>query len=476
MKKTKWIKVIVFLVLLYVPWFLWDGIGKVWPSFREPFTFTLLENRNIYELEDGFENYYNDRIPFRTLLVRTYNRTEKWLDTVYKKSAEKHLISLLYNENKEKTAFEEESEKYDWLVYGEGNSFLKAEDHVHEYEAGDTVEPDYDHWGYTEYICKTCGLKVRGDFVEKEEDTSYLPPNITANRVIRGRFDWLYQTDYEDFGDYRGTDILTEEELQERKKAYEDLQAECEKQGKELIVLTLPSKLNVYDEYMPTIEVVNEYKRLPQLRDWMKENCSVHFVCPWDELKYMDRYYPTYYRYDTHWNSFGGYIGAQAVAHEMGTDVVPLTELDFHYQTEPTGNNNMIGFGGFEPSDFTIPDYDLEVDYRPNVNVILEPDWNFYEYTSDGPIDKHLTLLGDSFRESMGPYLAKDYTSFSSILQYDLDPNFCEAAGLGFDGVMEHIKKDILEADVILLEATEMNEHVQFEYAKVILEILQEGK
>ena len=63
----------------------------------------------------------------------------------------------------------------------------------------------------------------------------------------------------------------------------------------------------------------------------------------------------------------------------------------------------------------------------------------------------------------------------TSVLQYCWDPVFCEQQGINYDDVIARIKADLSDADILVIEATEMNEDVQFEYAKVLLDLLREG-
>ena len=84
----KKLMITLFVVFLSLPWFLWYGVGAIAPGLQQKFTYTLDENRNIYDLDDGLEKFYDDRIPFRTYLITKYNGANNLLNRAYKNGAE----------------------------------------------------------------------------------------------------------------------------------------------------------------------------------------------------------------------------------------------------------------------------------------------------------------------------------------------------------------------------------------------------
>ena len=73
-------------------------------------------------------------------------------------------------------------------------------------------------------------------------------------------------------------------------------------------------------------------------------------------------------------------------------------------------------------------------------------------------------------------YLTRSITLTTGTPWYQTYVDYCKEQGIDYEEVMRRMKEDILDADIIILEATESNEHVQFEYAKLVLEVLKEGK
>ena len=74
----------------------------------------------------------------------------------------------------------------------------------------------------------------------------------------------------------------------------------------------------MYAEHMPSVVVENTYKRTEAFVDYIKENTNITIVFPQDELKAAKPYWRVYYKYDTHWNKAGAFIGTQALYKELG--------------------------------------------------------------------------------------------------------------------------------------------------------------
>ena len=473
----------MFVFFLVGPWLIWYGIVKQSPSLQKAFTHELKENRNTYDFDDGVENYFNDRIPFRSYLVHSYNLANHALQTDYKNTLEKRLIARWYDEEEEAEKVMEDVSEYEWLVYGsnESDDVMDGKDHIHDYVLEETKEPTFESYGYTAYRCNVCNKVIKNDYVAKKVDTSYFSPVTSDTFVTEGRFDWLFLFDSVNHYDiYQGKNNFADDKLEEYCAIYSSLQEECEKRGIKFILLEAPAKYQVYDEYLPTMEVENDYKRIPQLRDYLAKHSDVKMVYPLSELQFGDRYYSTYFRYDSHWNQVGAYVALQSLYHELGLPVTPLSDVEISLDTkEETKCKDLIGMGGYEESDFSHPDYNYIVDYKPDIhatNVPTEPKWemdSITETTSDAPRKEHFVMVGDSFRCMMAPYIAKDFDRSSFILFYCWDKNHVEERGLDYDEVMTEIGEDILDADYLVIEATENNTFYQVQRALLILDFLQ---
>lgn len=480
--KGKIVTIAVFICFLTLPWMLWYAPGKTGKTVRKTCAYELNENRNIYDLEDGIENAYNDRIPFRSFLITTYQNANQALDKVYTTGPQKVLISLLYEDSQESTVTETVDEsQYTWLMGGKEENMVE-EDHIHDYVLTKVVEPSYDGAGYTVYTCSYCQNEIRTDYKDKLIDTSYFPPNMSDTFVVSGRNDWLFLFDYRHMYDlYQGINLLEDKKLKERKETYETLESECEKHDIKLAFLIAPAKYQVYDEYMPSMDIESEEKQMDQVVNYLGENTDLCVCYPKDELNYVDRYYQTYFRYDSHWNQVGGYIGVMSLYKGLGLEVTPINSLEIKQaKKHPTKCVDLFGMIGQDYSDFEHKDYNYKVVYKPEVtaeNVPTTPTYEMeplQEMTSDVDNDLHFVLMGDSFRAQLAPYVAKDFAKTSFIDRNCISRDSMEGRGYDFGKLVDQMVADVEDADYLVIELTEANEDLMMDYAIYLINVLKD--
>ena len=444
----KKLMITLFVVFLSLPWFLWYGVGAIAPGLQQKFTYTLDENRNIYDLDDGLEKFYDDRIPFRTYLITKYNGANNLLNRAYKNGAEGALVKVLYRgENAD--VVKAKTGDFPWILYGDNEG-----DEIREVE------------------------KLNREPV----DTSYYPGEISACYVLRGREDWLFYVIGDDtLKAYKGEDILSESEMAERAEVYEEVQKECDRLGIKFELYFVPAKYQVYDEYMPSVEITNDPKKLPALVNYLNENTDVNVCYPLEELQFAGDYYQTFFKCDSHWNSVGAFVGTQTMYHGLGLPTTGLFDVDIQQDTNYENTwRDLLPLTVYDPAEFENKDFNYLVSYKDDVTAEGAPEGPRFqmeelsEITSDAKDDSHFVILGDSYRNLMMQYVAKDFAKTSVIHRDFLDQNIVESRELNYDDVLDTIKNDIADADYLVLEASEQNELTQAEYTKVVLNILKE--
>lgn len=348
-KKLQKCMAILFMGLMAAPTLLWGLLclaGRGNPALMERIDFDLGENREKAAFPEGFgqadhtaqlEAYYNDRAPFRSLLISAQRKLEGKLEGTYRETLQPVLVALLYGEEGGQGAGGEVSQLDLEAVFGtssgegtaesngtakedsgagktvEEHTYVEAErtpesctedgsvtwrcDHCgdsyteilpatgHAEEVVEVVEATYLNYGYTSYRCSACGRTWRGDFKDKPVDTSYLPPVLAADYTILGRFDWLFYRGNASVSYYRGTNLLTEEEMAAGLAKLQKLQDICDEKQIVLRFMVMPNKEQVYPEYMPTYEIAETVKREERLAAYIEENSEIEFLYPLEELK-----------------------------------------------------------------------------------------------------------------------------------------------------------------------------------------------
>lgn len=516
-KRIRLVMTAAFMAILILPSLAWGVLKLIAlndPAVMEKLDYDLGENRDRAPFPESFdldeytkqlEAYYNDRVPFRSVMIRWNQRLSGKLESVYQASIEPTLIAWLYGSNgqgnteiptlpviPENTPEPEQSqdaapsaappggEAHNYLAVEqlqptcekEGSITYRCED------CGDTytqtlpaaghaaeskvVEPSYLNYGYTSYSCTVCGKTWRGNFVEKPIDNSYFPPKQAGDYTVLGRYNWLFYRGNATLSYYRGMNILTEQEMAEYLAVLQQLQDVCDEKGIRLIFMVIPNKEQVYDEYMPTYQIADTWKRDDRLAAYITENSEIDFLYPLEELKAGKVCYDTYYQYDSHWNNAGGFLGAQALYKALG---MPVTDfLDWSITQTAGAPTGLIATGGLDPANYP-EDHDYAIDYRPEVHVLnVEGEKNIlcstgiYRAWSDCGNDQKLVLMGDSFRIAMLSYLEKD---FAEICVAHRDEK-------------NKIKQDIKEADVLVVSAVERFDKTVFETAQVLIDYLSD--
>lgn len=411
--------ILIFLAILVFPWIAGGTLRLVSKSTYEKLSVVETEKRKMAEIEWGnllntgesISNYVDDRIPFRYTFIAWYKGLNGAIES-----------------------------KYQWIETAIGSKLYKP---VEEPVVVDehTDEPLVDE-------------------VEEPQEISpyeqFFPLNVN-NDVIIGRDGWLFLYGENEFECYQGTNILSEEEKQGYVNKLKELKALCDARGKELYVIIPPNKSSVYYKYMPTVDIVSDWKRIQQLYEYVNTNCDVPFIYPLGEEMTATGRYPVYYKYDSHWNHLGALFGVNTLYEKMGIGY----EDPSVYITgpQPAERYDLFEYMGVPESDITYDDYEMTVDYKPEITVNgLNIHSMINRTTSDGPIDKKLCLLGDSYREDMMPYLSKDFTECSFIHR----------------DYMSDAKADIKAADIIVIEAVERFDYEAFNCVQRVINTLSE--
>lgn len=242
----------------------------------------------------------------------------------------------------------------------------------------------------------------------------------SSQSVIVGKDGWLFYkgaqvADEDPIGDYRGTDLFTEEELQKIAANFTAARDELAARGSDFVIYIAPNKERVYSEYMP--DMYGEpasYGTMQQVVDYLSANTDLKVVCGYEDLMAFRAENPDtdlYYKYDTHWNNLGAYIGSERLVNALGYDFTPLEYVEI--EDRHTGSYDLarlIHLGG-KLND--CPNYVVS-GYTPHpMETVSEDNGKVFRYrTTDGtaPGGK-LFVIGDSFSTMMSPYLACHYQS-----------------------------------------------------------------
>ncbi len=264
--------------------------------------------------------------------------------------------------------------------------------------------------------------------------------NTTSNpRVVVGRDGWLFYNNYDaenPIDDLLGKSAYSDAELAQIAENLSSASARLAAQNRAFYFILPPNKESIYSEYLPDYLLENavEETRADSLYAYLCAQ-GIPIVYPKDALLAAKADAQLYYRYDTHWNRLGGYVGFRALCEQMDISLPALDALlpagfDSSY---PRDLAELAGLGAASRDD---AEYTIEL--FPQVTIVHEeesPDGAFNRYTSDAPDRRTVLLIHDSYYKSMIDYFPqvfgeviavhRDYADLYAaqvlIEQYDCD-------------------------------------------------------
>jgi hypothetical protein len=413
--------IIIFLAILTFPWIAGTALRLISPETYKSVSAVETEKREMQQIEcsnllstgESLSGFVDDRIPFRYTLISWYKSLSDAIDGQYQKVA---------------------------AVVGQ-KLYTAKEEHV--VERGETNKPIVP------------GEEVQ-EVAEVEPEIPNFYPLKVYQDVIIGRGGWLFLYGENEIECYTGTNILSEEETQHYINITNQLYDMCQARGKELYIYFAPNKSSVYPNFMPTVEVVESYRRIQQLYQRMQQDCKAPVAFPLLEEMQASNHYQVYYKYDSHWNHIGALYGTNVLYSYMGVEQTDPAQWITGVQE--ADKYELYTYMGIPDSNFDHDDVECAVDYRPEVTVNgLDVDKMICHTTSDGANEKKLCLIGDSFRVNMMPYISKDFTKCTFVHR----------------DYMGDVKSDILNSDIIVIEAVERYDYEAFHTIQRVINMMK---
>jgi alginate O-acetyltransferase complex protein AlgJ len=168
--------------------------------------------------------------------------------------------------------------------------------------------------------------------------------------VILGKDSWLFYcsealADGNTVNDFRGTIPLTQRELVKLQRRLEANQHTFARRNIVYLVAIVPNKNTIYSEYLPdNIRKFRDTTRLDQLLAHMREHSPVKILDLREAIFKAKSEYPVYWKSDSHWNSYGAYIGYVEIMRQMSAylpslPVVPIEGDKVMIERSPSGGD-----------------------------------------------------------------------------------------------------------------------------------------
>ena len=141
----------------------------------------------------------------------------------------------------------------------------------------------------------------------------------TANEVVWGTDGWLYYYPPKPGHDppSRGPRLFSQQELENLRHILECRRDWLACRSINYLFVVAPNKQSIYPEYLPSWLKLPSPTRLDQFLLYMSNHSTVAILDLRPPLKRGKGLAPTYYRTDSHWNSFGGFIASQEIVRAL---------------------------------------------------------------------------------------------------------------------------------------------------------------
>lgn len=228
-------------------------------------------------------------------------------------------------------------------------------------------------------------LKLKNELIRSYYylKTKLLKETSITPTVIQGTEDWLY---YSGKGDgypvesFTGQQILGDTSLLKIKLNLEAQQRWLKKRNIDFYIIMCPNKQTVYAEYFP-------YKKgitvADQIMSYLKKNTTLKIIDLRETLiKAKDQDHILYYKTDSHWNHYGGFIGYTEIMNQLSVDYpelkpVPIKNYKISFKEKEGGDiAEMINL----QKDFKDHEYDFELRDSitlPKKNIVMFHDSYF---------------------------------------------------------------------------------------------------
>lgn len=233
-----------------------------------------------------------------------------------------------------------------------------------------------------------------------------------TDNVILGSDNWLYYASTLD--NYTGQNTMTDREIFSAATNLELIKNYCREQGREFLFVIAPNKNSLYGENMPNTGVSNPRQDANNLYDELSYR-HINYV---DFFALFDgQAEKLYFAHDSHWNSKGAALGADAINNGFGRTS--------HYAEDSFAETVPYQGDLYEMLYPSLNDPERDVVYGGKLNVTYtssatKPDSIVLK--TEGAGEGSLLAYRDSYGNLLYPYLADSFASayFSRAVRYDL--------------------------------------------------------
>lgn len=285
----------------------------------------------------------------------------------------------------------------------------------------------------------------RSWFVRVNNQFLYLIGGKINDVIIPGREGWLYSDEYV-MSNFIEISEQNKTILQDYAKKVKKAQEKLNKQGKKLVYIITPNKVEIYPEHLPMrfYELSKKRGQIHNNYDYLKEQLTkngVSFVDATMILKNDNKKIPMFCKTGIHWNYYAAALCASEVFGQINHGEAPTISVS--RTQEPYGTQmdvyflSNILFGEKDKDYYTVEMKYPEISSNEKKSV-LEMGTSFSEELSEAFLENEICIWREYTR----------YQYFNLKTSYKGDKVIHESG----DFYNDDLKNDIANADVIIIE------------------------
>ena len=269
--------------------------------------------------------------------------------------------------------------------------------------------------------------------------------NIGRTDVMIGKEGYLY---FDEVGmhmieHYQGTLQFSPQELAALQQLHEYRRDWLAQRGIQYLFVVVPDKQSIYPEYLPSwLKAGRQHTKLDQFVSYMHGHSTVMVLDLRPALRAARRIAPTYYKTDSHWNFFGGYVASEEIIKALsgkipGLAPLPLDSFELKKEKLERGDlTTMLGVYADEDYFALLPKTNLP----PLVETVQNPEFRVPTYyTCNTNASGSCVVFRDSFGPNLQPFLGYHFKTVG----YFWGPG-------GFEtNIIEKMKPDVVISEIV---------------------------
>jgi hypothetical protein len=304
------------------------------------------------------------------------------------------------------------------------------------------------------FLDKTYGFRKHLVRLQNILDLDLLQSSSHYQTVIKGRDNWLFlaqeNAELNVVEDYRATRLYSQDDLQRWVDVYRERQDWLAAKGIHYLVVVAPNKHTVYPEHLPSqLNKVGPVNRTDQLVGAL-EAAGVNILDLRPAMLQAKQGALAYYRTDTHWTSFGAFVGyieiMKRLAAKWRPEFEPTIHGDYDISITPGltgGLASMLALSDRFPEDRVTfvprtPRQAVEVENSLAPRALFQPSVVMRMPDASLPT---AVIFRDSFAHELMPFLSEHFRQVVYLWPYPSTPREMRV----FDkAAVEAIKPDLV--------------------------------